>query len=258
MVVITGICLVAQADVVRYRPLLLVLAAGKTASSLGSLGFFLFDPGRLHLPAQLPGRRLPRAASRSGSGRWPAASAARRARLTARAGAVGRRATHPERDLRGDGARASTACPRPSARSTSPGRSAEFLALALPADLSRLRLGLRAFEWLPFPWRFSRLDPGAREDFLRRWRARASPPPRPAADGEDLLDARLRRRRPRSRSGSGLETSCRLADGSLPEPAGPLGDTEPPARARNATSSSSAPAPAARSPRRRWPRRAST
>ncbi len=37
MVVITGICLVAQADVVRYRPLLLVLAAGKTASSLGSL-----------------------------------------------------------------------------------------------------------------------------------------------------------------------------------------------------------------------------
>jgi hypothetical protein len=45
MVVITGICLVAQADVVRYRPLLLVLAAGKTASSLGSLGFYIFDQG---------------------------------------------------------------------------------------------------------------------------------------------------------------------------------------------------------------------
>ncbi|HEX3173716.1 MAG TPA: hypothetical protein VHQ43_05800 [Solirubrobacterales bacterium] len=43
MVVIAGICLVAQADPVRYRPLLLVLAAGKTASSLGSLGFYLFD-----------------------------------------------------------------------------------------------------------------------------------------------------------------------------------------------------------------------
>jgi hypothetical protein len=43
MVVITGICLVAQADVLRFRPLLLVLAAGKTASSLGSLGFYLFD-----------------------------------------------------------------------------------------------------------------------------------------------------------------------------------------------------------------------
>lgn len=43
MVVITGVCLVAQMDVVRYRPLLLVLAAGKTASSLGSLAFFLID-----------------------------------------------------------------------------------------------------------------------------------------------------------------------------------------------------------------------
>ncbi len=43
MVMITGICLIAQADVVRYRPLLLVLAAGKTASSLGSLAFFVFD-----------------------------------------------------------------------------------------------------------------------------------------------------------------------------------------------------------------------
>ena len=43
MVVIAGICLVVQSDVVRYRPLLLVLAAGKTASSLAALGFYLFD-----------------------------------------------------------------------------------------------------------------------------------------------------------------------------------------------------------------------
>ncbi len=43
MVVITAICLVAQADVVRYRALLLVLATGKTASSLATLGFFAFD-----------------------------------------------------------------------------------------------------------------------------------------------------------------------------------------------------------------------
>jgi nitric oxide reductase large subunit len=45
MVVIAGICLVAQADVVRYRPMLLVLAAGKAASSLASLAFFLLDEG---------------------------------------------------------------------------------------------------------------------------------------------------------------------------------------------------------------------
>src|ERR687891_1671184 len=43
MVVIAGICVVVQADVVRYRPLLLVLAAGKAASSLGALGFYVFD-----------------------------------------------------------------------------------------------------------------------------------------------------------------------------------------------------------------------
>lgn len=43
MVVITGICLLAQTDIVRYRALLLVLAAGKTASSLGSLAFFLIQ-----------------------------------------------------------------------------------------------------------------------------------------------------------------------------------------------------------------------
>jgi hypothetical protein len=43
MVVITGICLVVQTDVVRYRPFLLVLAAGKAASSLAALGFYIFD-----------------------------------------------------------------------------------------------------------------------------------------------------------------------------------------------------------------------
>ncbi|MSO40439.1 MAG: hypothetical protein EXQ70_00805 [Solirubrobacterales bacterium] len=43
MVVITGICLVAQSDPVRHRPMLLVLAAGKAASSLASLAFFVFD-----------------------------------------------------------------------------------------------------------------------------------------------------------------------------------------------------------------------
>ena len=43
MMVITGICLLVSTDVVRYRPLLLVLAAGKAASSLSTLGFYLFD-----------------------------------------------------------------------------------------------------------------------------------------------------------------------------------------------------------------------
>jgi hypothetical protein len=43
MVVIAGLCATAQADVVRFRPLLLLLAVGKTASSLSTLAFFIFD-----------------------------------------------------------------------------------------------------------------------------------------------------------------------------------------------------------------------
>ena len=43
MVVIAGICVIAQVDIVRYRPLLLLLSLGKTASSLSALGFYLFD-----------------------------------------------------------------------------------------------------------------------------------------------------------------------------------------------------------------------
>lgn len=43
MTVITGIALVVSFDVVRYRPLLLVLAAGKAASSLTTGAFFALD-----------------------------------------------------------------------------------------------------------------------------------------------------------------------------------------------------------------------
>lgn len=43
MTVITGIALVVASDVRRYRPLLLVLAAGKAASSLASGAFFLLE-----------------------------------------------------------------------------------------------------------------------------------------------------------------------------------------------------------------------
>ena len=43
MTVITGIALLVSTDVARFRPLLLVLAAGKTASSLTTGAFFVFD-----------------------------------------------------------------------------------------------------------------------------------------------------------------------------------------------------------------------
>ena len=43
MTVITGIAWVVSTDVVRFRPLLIVLAFGKTASSLTTGAFFFFD-----------------------------------------------------------------------------------------------------------------------------------------------------------------------------------------------------------------------
>ena len=37
-----------------------------------------------------------------------------------------------------------------------------------PTDATRIRLALRAFEWLPFPWRFSRASLESRQEFIAR------------------------------------------------------------------------------------------
>ena len=107
------------------------------------------------------------------------------------------------------------------------GPVAEFLTSVSPRVLSRLRLGLRAFEWLPFPWRFSRLDPQAAEDFLHRLEGS-----RLSFHHDLLLMAKVFSTlgyavTPEVEARIGFETSCALADGTLPEPAGTLGDTEP-------------------------------
>lgn len=104
----------------------------------------------------------------------------------------------------------------------------QFLSSLSPRVLIRVRLGLRAFEWLPFPWRFSRLDLSAREDFLQRMEGS-----RFGLYHELLLMAKTFTTLgyaidPQVEKRVGLETSCRVAEGSSPpEPAGPLGDTEP-------------------------------
>src|SRR4051794_40537819 len=107
------------------------------------------------------------------------------------------------------------------------GPVARFLASVSPRVLIRLRLGLRAFEWLPFPWRFSRLDPAAQEDFLHRLEGSRFP-----LHHDLLLMAKLFSTlgyavAPQVQERIGFEISCQLADGSLPEPAGSLGDTQP-------------------------------
>ena len=141
------------------------------------------------------------------------------------------------------------------------GPVAEFLALALAAASSpRLRLGLRAFEWLPFPWRFSRLDPAAAEDFLRQLEGSRFP-----LHHDLLLMAKLFSTlgyavAPRGRgSGSASRSAARLADG-IAARAGRAARRHRAARRGRGMRRrrSSAPAPAAPSPRRRWPRPGST
>jgi choline dehydrogenase-like flavoprotein len=102
-----------------------------------------------------------------------------------------------------------------------------FLTSLSPRVLTRVRLALRIFEWLPFPWRFSRLSAEAREDFLARMeRSRFGPYHELLLMAKTFttlgyaVDARVEER-------LGLETSCRVADGVAPEPTGSLGDTEP-------------------------------
>jgi choline dehydrogenase-like flavoprotein len=107
------------------------------------------------------------------------------------------------------------------------GPVAEFLGSVSPRVLTRIRLGLRAFEWLPFPWRFSRLDSGERDDFLRHMEGS-----RFRLHHELLLMAKVFATlgyavAPEVERRIGVEIACRLADGTLPEPSGGLGDTDP-------------------------------
>jgi choline dehydrogenase-like flavoprotein len=107
------------------------------------------------------------------------------------------------------------------------GPVAEFLGSLSPRVLLRIKLGLRAFEWLPFPWRFSRLPLGAREDFLRRMEGSRLGPYHELLLMGKVLATLGYAVAPEVERRIGFRATCRLADGSLPEAAGPLGDTVP-------------------------------
>ena len=107
------------------------------------------------------------------------------------------------------------------------GPVANFLGSVSPSVRLRIKLGLHAFEWLPFPWRFSRLSAEAQEDFLLKLEGS-----RLSLHHDLLLMAKLFSTlgyavTPEVEERIGFEIRCGLADGSLPEPAGTLGDTEP-------------------------------
>lgn len=108
---------------------------------------------------------------------------------------------------------------------------ARYLARLPAGAVRRIRLALIVFEWLPFPWRFSRASLEARQDFLRK--IDASPR---ALYGNLLLFLKVLTglgygNHPRVREAVGYEARCGvLDDGTAPLPAPrahPLGDLEP-------------------------------
>ena len=103
----------------------------------------------------------------------------------------------------------------------------------LPAgSVRRIRLALTVFEWLPFPWRFSRASLAARQDFLRRLDAS----PRVLFSNLLLFLKVLAGlgygNHPRVREAVGYEARCGVReDSAAPAPAldpAPLGDLDPP------------------------------
>jgi len=107
------------------------------------------------------------------------------------------------------------------------GPVAKFLRSVSPPVLLRLRLGLRAFEWLPFPWRFSRLDPEGAADFLHRLERSRFPLHHELLMMAKILSVLGYAAVPAVELRIGTEIGCGLADGTLPEPTGTLGDLEP-------------------------------
>jgi len=226
MAVITGICLIARADVVRYRPLILLLAAGKAASSLTSLAFFLLQD---QVFAYLLGFLVDGSLILLALWLWVLVGRIDRPFESGRGGSRGlgraeRRTLGAICQAMAPGIDGAPAAERDIAVA---GPVAELLRSVPPSFLLQLRLGLRAFEWTAFPRRFSRLDQPGRERVFKRLEGS-----RLALKHDLLLMAKLFSTlgyavAPEVEAKVGNEISCRLADGTAPEPAGTLGDTVP-------------------------------
>jgi choline dehydrogenase-like flavoprotein len=90
-----------------------------------------------------------------------------------------------------------------------------------------VRVALRLFEWLPFPWRFSKLSVEARSEYMAKMEGS-----RFALYRDLLLLAKLLAmigwaRDERVRGAIGFEYSCAVAEGAPEPPATSLGDLEP-------------------------------
>jgi hypothetical protein len=104
---------------------------------------------------------------------------------------------------------------------------ARFLSRLPARTVQVVRLALRAFEWLPFPWRFSRLSVEARSEYMAKMEGS-----RFAVYRDLLLLAKLLAmigwaRDERVRTAVGFEARCAVAEGE-PKPVSiGVGDLEP-------------------------------
>jgi choline dehydrogenase-like flavoprotein len=102
-----------------------------------------------------------------------------------------------------------------------------------PRRLAQVRLALRAFEWLPFPWRFSRSSLEARERFLADMERSRLSLHRDLLLLIKVLAGTHYANDERVRLAVGYEERCAMARGEgdpEPQPVGPrLGDLVPPA-----------------------------
>jgi choline dehydrogenase-like flavoprotein len=104
---------------------------------------------------------------------------------------------------------------------------------ALPrSTVTRIKLGLRVFDWLSFPWRFSRSRPDARREFLRRVEAHGSPSSRDLVLFLKVLCGIGYGSDRRVQAAVGYEATCAVeAEGAARRPPtpvrAPLGELEP-------------------------------
>jgi choline dehydrogenase-like flavoprotein len=104
---------------------------------------------------------------------------------------------------------------------------ARFLTRLPARTVQVVRVALRLFEWLPFPWRFSRLGVEARSDYLAKMEHSRFAPYRDLLLLAKLLAMIGWARDERVRREVGFEARCAVREGAPPPQTPPLGDLRP-------------------------------
>ncbi len=104
---------------------------------------------------------------------------------------------------------------------------ARYLTTLPHRSLRVVKFALRAFEWLPFPWRFSRMSIEAREGYLAKLESSRVPPYRDLLLLAKILTMVGYARDERVRAVVGYEDRCAVREGAPEPPVGDLGDLDP-------------------------------